>query len=414
MKKKIIAVIIIGLIIIGYFLLDGDGNNKEKKIIKSKELKETKKERYRYITTNYDNIEELLEENVIEDVVVKYICEETKSEEIKNGFIIENDSTYYYLDGEKVIGKKVIDGEKYYFDEDGKMVINKIIDNNYYNDKGKLIRGEFELNNKKYYSNDDGIVKDVFIEGKYYDMNGIYLENMKNEDNIYYYEDGEKVKGVKLIEGIRYYFDFENGSLLSKNIKSVVDISTWQDEINFDLLKESNEVDGVMVRVGYGTSNSGDCTLDNRFKRNIEELKRLNIPYGIYIYGYAQNRLSALVEAEFVKNMIDKYELELSFPIFYDAEITSFNGVYYSTDMYREVIDTFRMRLNEFGYENVGIYSNLHMLTRGSLNFEHNYPVWVAEYYDRCEYDKNYNAWQYTSKGNINGIEGNVDLNIFY
>ena len=53
------------------------------------------------------------------------------------------------------------------------------------------------------------------------------------------------------------------------------------------------------------------------------------------------------------------------------------------------------------------------MLTNGSLAFDHNYPIWVAEYNDECHYDKDYIGWQYTSKGHINGIEGNVDVNIF-
>ena len=410
MKKRYIL-IVIGIIIAIIIVSFNDSYDEIKKDKKeNNKIVEEKKEKYRYITTNYDNIEELLKENIIEDVVVKYVCEEVEN---KNGFITEEDNTYFYVDNERLTGKQEIDGDYYYFDEDGKLVTNSIIDNHYYNNEGKLTNGEFCIGNNCYYSTEEGIVKDTFMDNKYYDLNGVHIDNMKNEDNIYYYEDNEKVKGLKLINGIRYYFDFNDGRLIKKNVKSVIDISTWQDVIDFDKLKESDEIDGVIVRVGYGTTNS-DCTLDNTFERNIKELKRLNIPYGLYIYGYAQNRLSALVEAEFVKNMIDKYGLELSFPIFYDAEITSFNGVYYSTDMYREVIDTFRMRLNEFGYENVGIYSNLHMLTRGSLNFEHNYPVWVAEYYDRCEYDKDYNAWQYTSKGNINGIEGNVDLNIFY
>ena len=320
---------------------------------------------------------------------------------------------YEIKDNDKLIGKQEIDGDYYYFDEDGKLVTNSIIDNHYYNNEGKLTNGEFCIGNNCYYSTEEGIVKDTFIDNKYYDLNGVHIDNMRNEDNIYYYEDNEKVKGLKLINGIRYYFDFNDGRLIKKNVKSVIDISTWQDVIDFDKLKESDEIDGVIVRVGYGTTNS-DCTLDNTFERNIKELKRLNIPYGLYIYGYAQNRLSALVEAEFVKNMIDKYELELSFPIFYDAEITSFNGVYYSTDIYREVINTFIDRLKEYGYENAGLYGNFHMLTKGSLNFNHNYPVWVAEYHTECEYDKEYSAWQYTSKGKVSGIEGNVDLNIFY
>ena len=79
-----------------------------------------------------------------------------------------------------------------------------------------------------------------------------------------------------------------------------------------------------------------------------------------------------------------------------------------------KVIDNFVSRLNNNGYSNVGLYGNLYMLTDGSLSFEHNYPVWVAQYNDTCQYDKEYIGWQYTSDGSIPGIEGRVDLNYFY
>ena len=246
-------------------------------------------------------------------------------------------------------------------------------------------------------------------------MDGNYIEGMKKDgDDIYYYENDEMVKGLIKINNIRYYFDFDTGKLIKKNIKSVIDISTWQDEIDFDSLYNSGEVDGIIVRIGFGSLTGEECTLDNRFERNLSEIKRLGITYGIYFYGYAQNEEAAKVEAEFVSNMIKKYDLDLSFPIFYDVELTDYHGFKYTKKVYKKVINTFIDTMKDNSYNDVGIYGNVKMLTNTLDFLDNNIPTWVADYNDKCSYDGDYIGWQYTSTKKIPGINGNVDANIFY
>ena len=86
----------------------------------------------------------------------------------------------------------------------------------------------------------------------------------------------------------------------------------------------------------------------------------------------------------------------------------------YTKTLYRKVVNNFVSKLNEYGYKDVGLYGNLNMLTKGTLSFSKKYPIWVAQYYNKCEYDKDYVGWQYTSDGSIPGINGRVDMNIFY
>ena len=292
------------------------------------------------------------------------------------------------------------------------MVKDKEIDNKYYGLDGKRVLGEV---NNKYYG-EEGIEKDKYINNKYYDLNGIYVENMKKEDNnFYYYENNEVVKGLKQINDIRYYFDFDKGYLIKKDIKSVIDISTWQGDINFDELVNSKLVDGIILRIGFGSIKGEDCTIDNRFERNISEIKRLNIPYGIYFYGYAQNEEAAIVEANFVKEMIDKYDLDLIYGVYYDAELTELNGVKYTKKLYKKVINTFIDILSDNNINNVGVYGNINMMSNGSLSsLDKKIPKWIAEYNTKCEYENEYVGWQYTSSGIIPGIDTKVDLNIFY
>lgn len=196
--------------------------------------------------------------------------------------------------------------------------------------------------------------------------------------------------------------------------KRAIDISSWQGTIDFEKVKNSNLVDYIIVRIGYGTTLNDEPVLDSQFKRNIIELKKYNIPYGIYLFGYAQNLNASNIEVNFIDNMLKKYNIPKDTFIWYDAELTTFNGFYYSKTIYNMVIDNFVFGLNNLGYKNVGVYGNLYMLTKGSLSYEKKYPVWVAQYNDKCDYEGEYKGWQYTSDGHIDGIDGRVDMNIFY
>ena len=460
MIKRYVSLGIIIVLFITIFIINNNNFKKSDEDVKKEKKIVYNEEKFEYSTILTDDIDGILkEENKTVSIVENVTNEETPKEEIiekKNGFVEEENNTYYYIDDIKQTGNKEIENNIYYFDENGVMKKDIVIENCYYDKEGKLYTGFKEIDgntfyfnkegflkglnvidNNKYYFDDDGhLLKEVFYDKYYLDENGIVVTGSKEIDgriyifneegilqngfqvidgNTYFLDENmNPLKGLQLIDNQRCYFDFETGVLIKKNIKSVIDISSWQGDVDFEELKKSNLIDGVIVRLGYGTTINDNPVLDSKFKRNISELNRLEIPYGIYFYGYAQNEYASNLEADFVNNNLKDSNVKLSFPIFYDAEITEFNGITYTKTMYKKVINNFITKLNEYGYKEVGLYSNLNMLTKGSLSFSKKYPVWVAQYYSRYEYDKEYVGWQYTSEGQIPGINGNVDLNIFY
>jgi GH25 family lysozyme M1 (1,4-beta-N-acetylmuramidase) len=234
-----------------------------------------------------------------------------------------------------------------------------------------------------------------YITSKYDNINEYIKEEEKEE---------EKIK----------YVCVKEEKEIKDNTKKAIDISSWQGNIDFEKVKNSNLVDYVVVRIGYGTTLSDDPVVDSKFKRNINELKKYNIPYGVYLFGYAQNLNASNIEVNFIDNMFKKYDIPKDTFIWYDAELTTFNSFYYSKTIYNMVIDNFVFRLNDLGYKNVGVYGNLFMLTKGSLSYDKKYPVWVAQYNSKCEYEGEYKGWQYTSDGHVDGIDGRVDMDIFY
>ena len=232
----------------------------------------------------------------------------------------------------------------------------------------------------------------------------------KWENNGYTDYFGNRSYGFKYIDGQKDYFD-GNGNLAAKNAKKIIDVSAYQKDINWDTIKSIGDVDGAIIRVGWGMSYNDEAGTDSKFDRNIKAVQRLGIPYSIYLYGYATCNNAAEKEAKFVTEMMKKYNIPSNTFIWYDAEENR------SRNIYNQVIPTFVNRMHSNGYKNVGVYGNLYYLdsTNGVLNTNtiRNYPIWVAQYYKKLQYTGNWRGWQFTSTGSINGINGNVDVSVF-
>lgn len=242
----------------------------------------------------------------------------------------------------------------------------------------------------------------------HYLKNGFYEE----DSNTYYYENDNKVTGLKVIDGVNNYFS-PSGKYLGVSKVKVIDVSYYQKDINWDLFASDSDCYGVILRLGYYT------TLDKRFERNLSEVKRLNIPYGIYLFSYATSIDGARREAEFTNDMIDKYDIKPTLGIYYDLESwktkssssdnISKNGYNYIANGYIESVSN---HINN-AYE-VGIYSGRWYAMNRLGKTAKSYVNWVAEYNNTLKYDSTYKMWQYTSKGSVPGIDGYVDISYLY
>ena len=228
------------------------------------------------------------------------------------------------------------------------------------------------------------------------------------DNNKYYDYFGNMATDFKFIDGIKYYFN-SDGDMIGKNVKKVVDVSSWQGDIDWNQVK--NNVDEAIIRVGWGMSYDDEAGTDSKFDYNIKEVQRLGIPYSIYIYGYAKCDRAANKEATFVRNMMHKYNIPNTTFVYYDAEINSI-----PLETYKVVIPTFINNMHNNGYPNVGVYGSLNNFISTNLNDKDIklYPLWVAQYYKKIQYPGTYKGWQYTSDGSVPGINGRVDLSMFY
>ena len=186
--------------------------------------------------------------------------------------------------------------------------------------------------------------------------------------------------------------------------KSGIDISHHQGDINFNKLK--GNIDFAMVRTSYGNFH-----IDKKYKRNIEGLEKIKVPYGLYHFSYAVNVEEAKEEAEAFINIIKDYKP--LYPVVIDIESSS-RTADVKKDTLVDIANTFCKMVEDAGYY-VMIYANLNYFDTKLDSIKLNkYDKWVAEWRNKLTYKGNAGMWQYSSNGSMPGIEGNVDLDISF
>lgn len=186
-----------------------------------------------------------------------------------------------------------------------------------------------------------------------------------------------------------------------------IDVSTFQKVIDWDKVKP--QIDYAIIRVGFG--NDIVKQDDAYFKRNADECTRLGIPFGVYLYSYADTEAKAKSEAAHVLRLLKGYKL--TYPVYYDLEDAKTTGKC-SNAQILQFAKLFCAAVEAAGYQ-TGIYANAHWLrTKLTDAWYATKSVWVALYNKTCTYKGKYDMWQYTSSGKMDGIKGRVDMNYCY
>lgn len=197
------------------------------------------------------------------------------------------------------------------------------------------------------------------------------------------------------------------------NSRVGIDVSKWNGEIDWDRVKNAG-VEFAIVRAGYRGSTTGSLVEDSCFAANMRGAAASGMPVGVYFFTQAVNEVEAVEEASAVLQLIREYDLD--YPVFIDTEGAGGNGRAdnLDADTRTAVCEAFCRTIANAGYT-AGVYAsrnwynnNLHV-----DKLEH-YCIWLAEYRHTPLYQGYYHMWQYTSKGAVDGIAGNVDMNVSY
>ncbi|MBR0417797.1 MAG: hypothetical protein IJI66_01355, partial [Erysipelotrichaceae bacterium] len=164
-----------------------------------------------------------------------------------------------------------------------------------------------------------------------------------------------------------------------------------------------------IMRIGY--SDRGRFILDNRFERNIEEAKKAGLKCGVYFFSYDANEEEMLKALEQVFEKLDGVELEL--PIVFDWEdFYYFQDYEMSFKDLNHLYDVFEEMVNRKGYEAM-LYGSKWYLDTIWVHTDKR-KIWLAQYSDEPTFEDPFAIWQLSDHGELDGIEGHVDLDILF
>ena len=226
----------------------------------------------------------------------------------------------------------------------------------------------------------------------------------------YYYDaDGNYVTGTQVIDGIQY--TFSSSGVRSGTIG--IDVSKYQSSINWTKVANAG-IDFVMIRCGYRGYGSGVLVQDPMFVSHITGAKAAGLRVGIYFFSQAITEAEAVEEASMAVKLANQYGIDL--PIAIDSEYA--NGGAGRADGLSKSARTaitiaFCKTVTSAGYKAM-IYASKSWFSEhlDVSQFSSSYYIWVAHYATTCGYTGRYEMWQNTSKGSVDGISGNVDMNI--
>ena len=248
-------------------------------------------------------------------------------------------------------------------------------------------------------------------------FNTAYLPSYA-EDEMSYYEQNDLANSFRYTDGQVKDSGYANYAARattnsgwpedSRAISKGIDVSYHNGTIDWKKVKQS-EVEYAIIRCGYGTNDKSQD--DKKWEENVKGCIDNNIPYGVYLYSYADTVEKASSEADHAIRLLQGKKFK--YPVYYDLEEDKLRDKI-SKQTIADIAQTFCDKLSAKGYT-VGIYANkdwfTNYLTDSRFN---NWTKWVAQYNTVCNYKGKYDMWQCSSTGRVPGISGNVDLNYSY
>ncbi len=195
-------------------------------------------------------------------------------------------------------------------------------------------------------------------------------------------------------------------------VKNGIDVSRFQGSIDWEKVAKAG-VDFAIIRAGLRGTTEGKLLSDDYFVDNVEGATENGIDVGVYFYSQAVNEEEAKEEVQIILDLIEPYDIK--YPVVIDiesAESDTARTAKLTTDEYETVAKTFCEMVKQAGYTPM-IYGNVKSFTllMDAVDVD-DYDIWIAYYGLPMYYPYHFNIWQYTSSGRIDGIDGDVDLNI--
>ncbi len=184
-----------------------------------------------------------------------------------------------------------------------------------------------------------------------------------------------------------------------------IDVSKWQMPVDWNAVAANPDIDYAIIRVTW----SGLETTE--WSTFYAGAKAAGVPIGCYAYTMATTVAEAKAEAQKTVELLKGKQFE--YPIYIDTEE---GDIYNNMDKatLTAIVKAECDVLRDAGYM-AGVYTNTWYATsKLDMSALSEYTVWLADYSTTPGYTGNYDMWQYSCTGVVNGVTGQVDMNYCY
>lgn len=209
------------------------------------------------------------------------------------------------------------------------------------------------------------------------------------------------------------FVEYNDGIMTSKK---GIDVSSFQGKIDWKKVKNDG-VEYALIRVGYrGYGEAGKLVTDERFEENIKGAISNGVDVGVYFFSQAISEEEAMEEANYVLDEIEGYDL--AYPVIIDIENLNRSDARtagLTQEQWTKNAIAFCETIKAAGYTPM-IYGNIEaFLYMLDINQLEAYDKWFAQYDTSVYFPYDFEIWQYSESGYVDGISEKVDLNVgFY
>ncbi len=239
---------------------------------------------------------------------------------------------------------------------------------------------------------EEWVLINPYLEKNTYDFTNLKMKS----DKMAYYQEGKSVSYLG------------------------ADVSKYNEEVDFASLKEAG-IDFVMIRLGARGYGSGQIVLDEKFADNIAKASEAGLDIGVYFFSQAITSDEAIEEANFViqnlQNLQNLNNYKITYPIAFDMEYVKNDKARIealSRDQKTTITKAFLDTIKNSGYKPMIYGTKEWLIKQVDLTKLTGYDIWLSQQEDVPDYPYQFQMWQYTLEGKVNGAIGNIDLNISF
>lgn len=196
-----------------------------------------------------------------------------------------------------------------------------------------------------------------------------------------------------------------------------IDVSHWQKEIDWELVKESG-VEFAIIRLGYRGYETGLLGMDSYAIANLDGAIAAGLDVGVYFFSSALTPEEAEEEAYYVVEQLKPYAEHITMPVVYDWEhvndADARTNDMRDPDLLTDCTLAFLQTIEAAGYEPMVYFNRTQSQKYLNLEELRDYEFWLAAYTQRMRFPYKVRMWQYTCQGNVPGVAGECDINIYF